>query len=226
MRTFLRFVVVVLLVLVCASPSVAQEGLDPDMARKIEQVRDRERLIRLRAEQIRLAKEVAEAEKALRKSEPREERQARKEVEKTEKKVAKAQENAEKAVQRSAITGCEAGTVDVHPSVAPRWTINSSVRIRVTNPEQVPINIEDVQHGLIVRNLCPGGSLTIFRARNIADPDRMSFRFTAKARFPDGSLGMDQSRSYRLSSRDWSSGRGRQEYDWTIRLRKVRSANR
>lgn len=226
MRTLLKFVVFVLLALVCASPSEAQRASDLSLSRKIEQVRDRERLIRLRAEQIRLAKQVEEAEKALRKSEAPEERQARKELEKEEKKVAKAEESAEKAIDRADITGCESGTVEVHPNIAPRFTINSSIRIRVTNPEQVPIDIEDAQHGLIVRNLCPGGSLTIFRARNIADPDHMSFRFLAKAMFPDGTLAMGESRSYRLSSRDWSSGRGRQYDDWTIHLRKIRQSTR
>lgn len=224
MRT-LKLVVVVLLALVCASPSLAQQ-VDPKVAQEIEQIRSREELIRLRAEEIRLQKRIEEAKKELRKVEPREERQARKEIERAEKKSIKADEVADKAAQRAAITGCEAGTVEVHPNIAPRFTINSSVRVRVTNPEQVSVDIEDAQSGLVVRNLCPGGSLTIFRARNIADPDHMNFRFLAKARFPDGSLGMDESRSYRLSSRDWSSGRGRQYDDWTIHLRKVRQSTR
>ena len=149
-------------------------------------------------------------------------RKARAEFEKAEKKVAEAEKKREQAIERSGLAGCDAGSVWVHPDAVPYRSISSTVRIRVFNPESVPVNIEDPRHGVVVRGLCPGGSLTLFRARSLVDPDYLQFRFIARATLPDGRLGIEESQSYTLSSHDWSSGRGRQEYDWTIQLRMVR----
>ena len=185
-----------------------------------------ERLIRLRAEQIELEEAIKKAKLEVATSDSPAMRKARAEFEKAEKKTAEVEEKARKAIANSGLQGCDPSTVQVHPDAVPYRSISSTVRIRVFNPESVPVNIEDSRHGLIVRGLCPGGSLTLFRARSLVDPDYLQFRFIARAMTPDGRMLMDESPSYTLSSHDWSSGRGRQEDNWTIQLQVVRQGVR
>jgi hypothetical protein len=176
-----------------------------------------ERVLRLRAEQIRVERELKKAREDMKRTASPEMRQAMGEAEKA-RKVEKEQLE---ALARAEISGCEPGTVWVNPDAVPHSSIGSTVRIRVFNSELVAVNIEDPRHGLAVRGLCAGGSITLFRARGILDPDFTQFRFIARAML-DGRMMLDESQSYTLSKYDWSSGGGRQEKDWTIQLRPVR----
>ena len=238
MRNINRVVLVIvfLLAVFCVDVASAQTTnetvgqrvarLKAEEAKRVTNETPTERLIRLRAEQIELEEAIKKAKLEVATSDSPAMRKARAEFEKAEKKIAEAQNSQEKAVERSGVAGCDGTAIWVHPDAVPYRTINSSVRIRVFNPESVPVNIEDPRHGVVVRGLCPGGSLTLFRARSLVDPDYLQFRFIARATLPDGRIAIEESQSYNLSSYDWRSGRGRQEYDWTIQLRMIQQVVR
>ena len=173
-----------------------------------------DRVLRLRAEQIRIERELKKAREDVKRTATPEMRQAMSEAEKSQKSERRQQE----ALERAEISGCDVGTIWVHPDAVPQRSISSTVRIRVFNPEPVSVNIEDSRHGVVVLGLCPGGSMTLFRARSLFDPDYLQFRFTALAML-GGRMATAESQSYTLSSYDWSSGGGRQEDEWKIQLR-------
>jgi hypothetical protein len=168
-----------------------------------------DRAIRARAEEIEREMATKKAREEAKRSGSPAMRKAIKEFEK-----------AKKAITNSGLQGCDPSTVDVHPDVAPRRNASSTVKVQAFNQGQVPVDIYEPKHGLVVRNLCPGGSLTLFRARRLGiDPDYIQFRYVAKAILSDGRMLTAESQQYQLSKYDWSSGRGRQEYDWYIEVR-------
>jgi len=214
--------VLVVVTLTTACASKAGVKTTPDLTERIAQLKAQE------AE--RLANETPE-DKAIRaRAEEIEREEAVKKARETAKlngspamkKAIKEFERAKKAITNSGLQGCDPSTVQVHPDAVPYRSISSTVKVQVFNQGQVPVDIFVPRHGMVVGNLCSGGSLTLFRARRLTDPDYIQFRFVAKATLPDGRLVTAESQQYQLSKYDWSSGRGRQEYEWYIQLREVR----
>lgn len=176
---------------------------------------------RLIAQKRILERQLAELEEEARKSETAEAKQLRQELKGMEDEKRSLQDK----VAKAAITGCSAEELrDI--AVAERaiggYSINSYVKVRVTNLEDFVIDSIEDESGLVVRNLCGGGSVTLFRARNWAkSADRMSFHYIAKGHFPDGSLGIAESQYYTLTAQDWQWGQGEQFLSWQVRLQKV-----
>lgn len=135
------------------------------------------------------------------------------------KKAIKEFERAKKALKNSGLTGCDPSTVQIHPDAVPYRSISSTVRVQVFNRSQVPVDIFLPRFGLVVGNLCSGGALILFRARRMTDPDYITFSFVAQTTLPGGRMVTTESQQYQLSKHDWSSGRGRQEYNWYIEFR-------
>ncbi|MCX6702035.1 MAG: hypothetical protein NTX96_02460 [Candidatus Zambryskibacteria bacterium] len=224
---------VFLFTLFCVNIASAQTTTTETLGQRIERLKAEEakrlvdetpeaKIIRLRAEQIRIGYELEKAREDVKRTASPAMRQALSEAER----VQKNKENAKKAIERSGVTGCADGSVLVNPDAVPHWSIGSVVYVRVFNPEQVPVDIEDPRHGVVVRGLCSGGSLTLFRARGLLEGDYSNFRFVARAVLPDGRMALAESQTYMLSKYDWSSGQGQQEYDWTIQLRVLQQATR
>jgi len=69
-----------------------------------------------------------------------------------------------------------------------------------------------------VRNLCAGGSITLYRARVLFnDPDTIQYSYISTGKFGDGSLGRQQSQTFSMFSGQVNA----QNYTWEIQLQKV-----
>lgn len=178
-----------------------------------------ETAIRERAEEIKKEKLRSEAKKKVASQDTPEQRQARKELEDANKAMSKLTEKTVKTFRRARISGCNESGMKIHPDAVEHSTINSFVKIRVTNLSKVSVDISDAKFGTIVEGLCSGGSMTIFRNRSLHSPDYMQFSYTATARHPDGTVRVTQSETYSLSKYDWRSGGGQQERFWFIQER-------
>ena len=188
------------------------------------QLTAREQEIKLLAREFELREEIKKLEERKKKLEVPSEKKARKEIEKIERFEREFALRESRALINAQITGCEAGTVTVEPRATGSRSFQSHVKLRVTNIHSRPINIED-EDGEIVSNLCPGGALTLFRSREIwTDSNYIQFQYSAKGRFPDGSLGLLKSQWFQLSAYDVSSGRAKQSYFWDVQLQKVYQA--
>lgn len=185
-----------------------------------------EKLVRLRALKIELENLKKKTDRELQASDTPAMRKARKQVERELRRERREERQDHRAYENAGITGCstdeEFEDILVEPRATGSYSINSHVKVRVTNLEGFKIDSIEDERGFLVSNLCPGGSITLFRARNwAADGDFITFRFVAKGRFPDGTLGLAESQYYTLSAYDWSSGRGQQYYTWGIQLQKI-----
>lgn len=148
----------------------------------------------------------------------RHERKASEMIDSAKRRSLKADLKAVRTIERARISGCDSSKMSIHPDAVEHSTINSFVKIRVTNLSKVSIDIADAKFGTIVVGLCSGGSMTLFRNRSLHSPDYIQFSYTATGRFPDGSVGIAQSETYSLTRYDWSSGGGQQERTWLVQL--------
>ncbi len=188
------------------------------------QLTAREQEIKLLAREFELREEIKKLEERKRRLEVPSEKKARQVMEKRERFERESAQLETRAILNAQITGCEAGTVSVAPRATGSRSFQSHVKLRVTNIHSRPISIED-EDGEIVSNLCPGGALTLFRSREIwTDSNYIQFQYSAKGRFPDGSLGLLKSQWFQLSAYDVSSGRAKQSYFWDVQLQKVYQA--
>lgn len=177
-----------------------------------------EQAIRDRAEEIKKEKLRSEAKKKVASQDTPEQRQARKEIEDANKAMAKLAERTVKTFRRARVSGCNESGMKIHPDAVEHPTINSFVKIRVTNLSKVSVDISDAKFGTIVEGLCAGGSMTVFRNRSLHSPDFLQFSYTATARFPNGTVGVAQSDTFVLTKYDWRSGGGQQERNWFIQI--------
>lgn len=177
-----------------------------------------EQRIREAAALIAEAKQDEADLKAVRKLDTPEERKVRNGLAASREQTRRSQARTAKTFERAKISGCDPTTMSIHPDAVAHATINSFVKIRVTNLSSVPIDITDAKFGTVVESLCPGGSMTLFRNRSLHSPDYVQFSYTATGRFSDGSVGFAQSDMYSLSKYDWSSGGGQQERFWQVQL--------
>ncbi|MDQ5949235.1 MAG: hypothetical protein QG589_361 [Patescibacteria group bacterium] len=180
----------------------------------------REREIKLRAREIELREELKKIEEAKKANRSPAEKIAEKEISRQEKYVEKSRRESAKILGNANVTGCEDG-VAIESRATGSFSFQSHVKVRVTNTHSRPVDIED-ENGPVVRNLCAGGSVTLFRARNMwVDGNYLQFHYVAKGVFPDGSMGLQESQWFSLSAYDVSSGRVQQYYTWQVTLQKV-----
>ncbi|MSU45132.1 MAG: hypothetical protein EXS47_00655 [Candidatus Zambryskibacteria bacterium] len=177
-----------------------------------------EQRIRETAALLAEAKQEEADHKAVAKLDTPEEREVRKSLADGKKRTRKSEALRARTLGRARITGCDPATMSIHPDAVSHPTINSFVKVRVTNMDRFPVNISDAKFGPIVEGLCPGGSMTLFRNRSLDSPDFLQFNYTATGRLPDGGIGIAQSETFSLSKYDWSSGGGQQERNWFIQL--------
>jgi hypothetical protein len=180
-----------------------------------------EELIRLRAEQIELQKKIVELEKQVVKSDTPSMKQARKEV--VSKLRAEAVEAAETARDsiNAQVTGCDPATVWISPKVSERSRWRVMTTIEVINVSAIPI--DEIRagsgYGVVVRNLCPGGSITLSFVLRWEDSDNVRIPLTAISRTAEGGIAVAQSsanlnrmsiRHSRVTSRVWQVRLNRQ----------------
>lgn len=91
------------------------------------------------------------------------------------------------------------------------------VMMRVFNPYPAPIDIFD-ERGVVVKNLCSLGSITLFRRLNtfIGDSNQLDVFWTARGLDEHGRVGFEQSR--RVSLNVWDTWRTQQIEVWQVRL--------
>ena len=193
-----------------AEKSVAPQGETTEEARK-----------RLRALSLAVKEKEGTLNAESRKSELRLEKKARVQIEKEDKRVKDLQKKSERSQRNAHITGCT-DSIQVSPRATGSFSMNSHIKIRTTNLEDFKLDTIEDENGWVVQDLCGGGAVTLFRARNWArDGNYFNFHYVAKGHFPNGTLGIAESPTWTLSGYDWSSGRGQQFETWNIRLQKV-----
>lgn len=125
-----------------------------------------EREILARAAEIEAKKATAAAQKAKEVGDSPAIRQARRDRADEENKKKKESEKRAKMIAGSRLVGCEPDTVEIFPldqHFDPFAAFPSTLRIRIVNTSSVPIDIETPfrGYGPLVRNLCPGGSISV-----------------------------------------------------------------
>ncbi len=142
------------------------ERLKAEEQKKLENESPRDRLIRLRAEEITVQKARKYAEDKVKSLDSPEMKQARKEIENREREQRKAGENLSKTFATLDLHGCDHATVQPSPAIGNSWGLRSSsiysmVLVTIVNRRSVPVQISSTMHGTLVGNLCAGGRVTI-----------------------------------------------------------------
>lgn len=124
--------------------------------------------------------------------------------------------HAEQSLLYAGLSGCTKGTVWVNERATGRAYGFAAAKVRVLNLHPFPVDISD-EAGDVVRNLCSGGSVTLFRRYRIwAEPPTITYQYMATGRFSDGSVGRQQSQTIFLSAQQPTQ----QSLTWEIRLSK------
>lgn len=177
----------------------------------------REREIKLRARELELQEELKKLEERKRKLETPSERKARKEIERQEKLARRAERGEQVTTANAEVTGCPEGTVWVSRRATQRSSWRVMVLVRITNTGALPIDVESPLYGgVLVRDLCSGGGVTLSFTLGWADQDQVQIPLTAISRPPDGGLATDQFFMY-ISKFDIQSNRVR-TLVWQTRL--------
>ena len=181
----------------------------------------RERERKIRAKEFELQEELEKIKKLRQREMTPAEKKAEKQISAEEKREANIRRSQLQILIDANVEGCPQGGVTIEKRAAGSYSYQSHVKVRVVNLHSSSINIED-ESGSVVRNLCAGGTITMFRARNMwLDGNILQFHYTARGTFPDGSMGLQESQWFTLSSYDVSSGRHQQYYTWQVTLQKV-----
>ena len=183
--------------------------------------------VELRAEEIKLAKQRDAVKKALREKDDPEMKQARKLIEQEEKEAARANHGAAVAFARAAVTGCsspeEKAAIKINPGAVGAGAYTSHIYVTVKNPYPFPISIKN--RGLVmVQDLCPGGSITLFEKMSgwASDFERVQFHYTAEGQFPDGAPAVQDSPFYYLSAQDMQNGQREQiPPTWIVQFQRI-----
>lgn len=141
----------------------------------------REAAIQARAAEIRAAEERKKAERDLKKISDNADRKARKEIENRE----RFQEQVKNAASVAGLRGCPANTVWISPTAVGTRSYQAYSKVTVYNRSGTTIDIRDEFKGeYAVRNLCPGGVLTLFKRLGPIDPDYIYFWYVATRHDP------------------------------------------
>ncbi len=201
------------------------ERLEAQGSSAVRKLLEEQAAVRERAEEIQEEETLKEARKALRKADTKVMKQARREIEKAEKRDRNTNRARAQVVAAAAITGC------VDPANSPKIVVSSRavrrdsaynhVVTRIENDYPFPVDIED-NKGHLVKNLCPGGTITLLRQPTFSEMGAQSFTFQYIVRgvFPDGSIGKD-TRPYTIQQQYPGSLKQIQNDFWIVRLQKV-----
>ncbi len=181
---------------------------------------DREKIVRLRALAIEANANLKKAEREAHKAESPAMKQAERQIAHEEKQQAKIKREARRVIADAQITGCPDGNFWVNPEVEPpHWVtrIYQSVVVRVVNTSALPIEIASSK-GVVARNLCPRGSMTMTFFLGLLDSDNVPIQLTAVARPADGGIATAQFSVYlnrnnyyqRVDSQTWMVSLNRQ----------------
>ena len=153
-KSFLILVFSLMLTSGCASRRAVKVQLPqaPTSAEETEKLR-----------QLRVA--AMEAQLALKKAEE----EALKNASEAEKKIAKLEEIERKISSKVGLTGCKPGEVAVDSRAVEFTSFVDSSTITITNETIFPLEIRTAFRGIgvVVKNLCPSGALSLSFARNI-----------------------------------------------------------
>jgi hypothetical protein len=181
-----------------------------------------------RATAIRKAEAMKIAKNEIEKEETPEQKKAREEIEKNVKAEAKNAKAMREARAYAAIvcTNVALQSVElVDLTFFDNHGYTPRVSVTVVNTHSFPISIEKEGGGTIVRNLCPGGSITLVRKingwDNLDEYYREEVRFIARGRFTDGALGLQFSPSFVISVSDARYNGKVKTGSWLIQLQKV-----
>lgn len=175
-----------------------------------------------KAQSLELAKRSATAKKTASANEPNSMKEVRKQEQSEQKRQADVQKRINEVYSFARITGCPAGTVIVSDTAVPpawkrRWFVN--ITLDITNVGALPVNeIRAGNYGLIVQNLCSGGSLSVNFTMDVEGPDTKEIALTATSRPEDGGVSMAETRIY-LNRYDMQSRQHRNE-PWRINLQR------
>lgn len=210
----LRPIIILLAILASGASVVGAQGLSPE---------EIQIAVEERAEEIKAEKTAKARIEEYRKKDTPEMRKARKEIERTQKDLKSQAKKMARAYDRADIYGCDEDSVYINPRATGFYSINPHVKLRVKNPYPFSINIHD-ESGLVVGDLCPGGSMTLFRARNVwRDGQFLDFQWTAEAALANGSQAVDSSRRFTVTAWDAQYGRLQQYDTWVVQLREVQA---
>lgn len=173
--------------LAVAKPARAKSALELSC----ESISDsREKAICLTAQSRELAEKARKVAEQARKAEPASVGQVRREVESAEQARLAARQNEARKVANAQVTGCPAGSVWVSDSVADksRWRVMATVEVINVGALALDEIRAGAGYGVVVRNLCSGGSVTLHFVLRWQDSDQVSIPLTAIARPPDGGV--------------------------------------
>jgi len=144
-----------------------------------------QRLVRARAAEIEAREARKKAEEELKKKDTPTMKRARKEIEHEVKKERELKEDSEKVLAQSAITGCEDDKVVVNARAVQFSVMAVMASIRIINKSSVSQDIETSSRGIgvAVKNLCPGGAITLAFSRGwVTDSETEEIILTAVGR--------------------------------------------
>lgn len=152
-----------------------------------------------------------------------EQKRIRQETEKADKRRDNLEKRTSIGLRNAAISGCPNGSVSLDlravDTSAGGWLglRGAAAKIRIINLHSSPVDISD-ESGTVIRDLCPGGGITLFRAlSSFTDGTNLQFRYIATGKFGDGSLGKQQSQTIDISN----NRPGIQNLTWEVQLQKV-----
>lgn len=139
-----------------------------------------------RAETIEERKERKRRLEAYEKSLSKNEKEALNQIRKEQKRSLQREKLQRETLQKAHLSGCPEGSVEVHWRAVGSTLFRQHFVTTVTNMSSVPVNIRE--EGIeIVRNLCPGGTIRLFKARrNGIDAQNIWLQYVAFGVSPEG----------------------------------------
>ncbi len=180
-----------------------------------------EQAVRARAAEIKREKELEDAKKLVRAHDTPEMKQARKELEEEREFEQKMHRERERIAARAGVSGCQEGTVQVNPGALEFTTFTDSVTVRITNSSSSSRDISTSFRGLgvVVRNLCAGGSVSIAFARHVFNsPQYETIVLTAAGMGERGGVVVENYQAQLYSSYG-TNGVRRDNFAWTLYAR-------
>lgn len=151
------------------------------------------------ARELQLRKELQTIEQQKQKMFTPAEKQAEQKITRQEKNQDKTVREAREAIINAQITGCPAGTVWASPNAEPPHMVTriyQSVIVRIVNTGALTIDEISGPNGVMARNLCSRGAMTMTFFLGLLDSDQMNIPLTAIARAPDGGIATAQFNVY------------------------------
>lgn len=146
-----------------------------------------------KAQSLEMARKASELNKKAKSSEPDSMRKVRKQEERAEKLQYEEQQDQLRKINNSQLTGCDADSVWVSRRAVQTTNWRVMTKVRITNMGTLPIDVESPLYGgLLVKNLCSGGSITLSFVLKWEDSDQVQIPLMALSRPPDGGVATEQ----------------------------------